>query len=103
MVHYAELIVELNLPLQLFGKLKPGQSYRLTAETPVSRDIEAKLMFVSPIVSSASQTFLAKFEVTNDGFELPSGFTVKLADKELTSIAGNSSSPIPAQTTSYSK
>lgn len=86
LVHYAELSVELNLPLQLFGKLKAGQTYQLFAESPVSRNVEAKLTFVSPIVSSASQTFLSKFEISNRDFQLPSGFTVRLADDELKTI-----------------
>ena len=95
-VHYSQLNADLNLPLALFRKIQCNKTYKLSASSPVSKEIEAKLIYVSPVVNSASQTFLAKFEIDNAKFELPAGFTVTLCDHELRQLIDDTL-PQPAQ------
>ena len=77
------LKVELNLPLALFGKLKGGEIYEMAAGAPVSKDIKAKLKFVSPVIDSASQSFRCVFTIDNKEAELPAGFPVKLSEEQV--------------------
>lgn len=84
------LRAELNLPLELFGKLQAGESIQLTAGAPVSQTIDARLKFVSPSIDSASQTFRCVFVIENDNQQLPAGFPVELGDQQLSEIAARS-------------
>ena len=77
------LKVELNLPLQLFGKLKDGEVYEMAAGVPVSKSIKAKLKFVSPVIDSASQSFRCVFTIDNKETSLPAGFPVKLSEEQI--------------------
>ena len=77
------LKVELNLPLQLFGKLKDGEVYEMTGGVPVSKDIKAKLKFVSPVIDSASQSFRCVFTIDNEEAKLPAGFPIQLSDDQV--------------------
>lgn len=72
------LSVELNLPLEYFGKLRAGEAYQLTAGTPVSKNISGRLVSIDPIIDSASETFRCSFEIENTDESLPAGFTVDL-------------------------
>ena len=87
---YSVLHVELNLPLELFGKLTKGDSYEMYASKPVSRLLKGTLTYVSPVVDSASQTFKAKFEIPNNDLTLPSGFAVELSKHQFSILLKNS-------------
>lgn len=91
-VHYSNLTLDLHLPLALFGKMNKGRSYKLFADEPVKSEINAVLTFVSPVVDSASQTFLAKFKVENRSLNLPSGFSAKLSENQMQQLV-NSNKP----------
>lgn len=75
----AKLRVELNLSLDLFGKLQKGIAYEMSAGAPVSKVVPAELVFVSPVIDSASQTFRCVFEIDNSDFQLPAGFPIQLS------------------------
>ena len=77
------LKVELNLPLQLFGKLEAGQEYEMSGGVPVSKAVTAKLKFVSPVIDSASQSFRCVFMIDNKEAGLPAGFPIQLSDEQV--------------------
>lgn len=83
------LRVELNLPLELYGKLKSGQAYEMTGGVPVSKLIKANLKFVSPTIDSASQSFRCVFEIENKDLSLPAGFPIQLSDQQVVSLVKN--------------
>ena len=78
----SRLRAELNLPLELFGKLKQGENYDIQAGVPVQRTLQARLKFVSPTIDSASQTFRCIFEIDNKDNSLPAGFPVQLTQSQ---------------------
>ncbi len=71
------LEAELHLPLELFGELHPGQSYRLWAFAPVSGHVGARLASASPVIDTASKTFRCLFTIDNRDRRLPAGFGVR--------------------------
>ena len=71
------LEAELHLPLELFGALHPGKSYRLWAFAPVDRPIRARLASASPMIDTASKTFRCLFTIDNRDRQLPAGFGVR--------------------------
>ncbi|MEA1951285.1 MAG: efflux RND transporter periplasmic adaptor subunit [Planctomycetota bacterium] len=72
------LEAKLYLPLEQFGKLRAGESYRLWAFAPVNRTIQARLSFASPMIDPASKTFRCVFTIDNKERHLPAGFGVRL-------------------------
>ncbi len=72
------LEAKLYLPLEQFGKLHAGESYRLWAFAPVNRPIRARLTFASPMIDPASKTFRCVFTIDNKERQLPAGFGVCL-------------------------
>jgi membrane fusion protein (multidrug efflux system) len=73
-----QLVVELYVPLALYGQLKVGQEYPLVAGQPVHRTVTGRLDFVAPVIDSATGAFRAVFAVNNEDLTLPAGFTVQL-------------------------
>ena len=71
------LEAEMYLPLQLFGELQAGKSYRLWAFAPVNRSVQARLTHVSPMIDPASKTFRCVFTIDNRDHHLPAGFGVR--------------------------
>lgn len=80
------LRIELNLSLDLFGKMKKGEFYEMQAGAPVSGPVQAKLKFVSPMIDSASQSFRCVFEIDNSSFTLPAGFPIQLSPGQLAKL-----------------
>ena len=72
------LEARLNLPVELFGQLTIGQRYTLLADEPINGELVGTLKTVSPIIDTASQTFLCVFTIENPEGRLPAGFTVYL-------------------------
>lgn len=85
------LIVELQLPLEWFGKLQIGHLCWLSASAPVNDFVQARLVNIEPNVDAATQTFRCRFEIENTTRELPAGFTARLVaprdDSALASLA----------------
>lgn len=80
-IHIADLTLletELYLPSELFGMIKAGQQLTLTAGMPVNRQVNAKVIYVSPMIEPTSNTFLARMEIDNSNRNLPAGFEVWL-------------------------
>lgn len=74
----SELEVEMHLPLSHFGKINVGDRLQLSAQQPVSRMIEAKVISVSPLINPTSNTFRCLFVIDNSDENLPAGFAVTL-------------------------
>lgn len=76
------LEAKLFLPVDLYGKLQTGKTYKLQAGHPLNRVIEAELKTFEPVIDAASQTFRATFTIPNQDLSLPSGFIVRLMPVE---------------------
>ncbi len=76
-VSLRELEAEIYLPLSMYGKLEEGASYRLYAEEPVGRAIQARLKMIDPMIEPASRTFRCVFAIDNEKEALPAGFAVR--------------------------
>ena len=72
------LEAELHLPAELYGQLKVGAMLRLSAGTPIDRELTAKVKTVDPIIDPASRTFRCVFVVDNPQSQMPAGFTAVL-------------------------
>lgn len=82
----ARLRAELNLPVELFGRMQQGETYQIEAGLPVKETLAAKLKFVSPAIDPASQTFRCVFEIANEDLGLPVGFPVQLTQTQFDGI-----------------
>jgi RND family efflux transporter MFP subunit len=78
LVQLDPLEAKLYLPVELYGKLQTGKTYKLQAGQPVNRPLDAELKTFEPVIDAASQTFRATFIIPNPDLALPSGFIVKL-------------------------
>jgi membrane fusion protein (multidrug efflux system) len=78
-VNMETLDVELHTPTELYGQIKPNESIPLMASAPLNEVIFAKVVFASPIVNSASNTFRCVLRIDNTVRKLPAGFSVTLA------------------------
>lgn len=80
LVQVDRLRVELQVPVEWYGRLQVGQTYELWAETPVNRPVTAQLMYQEAAVDAATQSFRCVMEIDNTSGELPSGFAAKLIE-----------------------
>lgn len=92
------LKVELYLPLDMFGSIRVGESYVLTAGSPVNQPLSGRLTSIDPIIDSATETFRCTFEIDNADEQLPAGFSVDFDADTLRSLR-NSSPTVPVATT----
>ncbi|MEL7086910.1 MAG: efflux RND transporter periplasmic adaptor subunit [Planctomycetota bacterium] len=76
------LKVEVYLPVERYGAMKVGTTYRLQAESPVNEQLDAELAWIDPMIDSASQTFRCVFQIDNADMRFPSGFRVWLPDQD---------------------
>lgn len=81
------LEIEMFLPIELFGQLKVDREYPMHADAPVHRSLQAKAIYIAPIVDSTSGTFRCVFEIDNSDLELPAGFAVRLEVKPTAAVA----------------
>ena len=71
------LEAELHLPLELFGTLEAGKSYRLLAAEPVDRHVRGRLVLVDAVIDAPSRSFRCVFEIDNANRALPGGIAVR--------------------------
>lgn len=88
------LIADVYAPLSLFGRLEVGATYSLQAGAPLSRNVEAELVYVDPVLETASQRCRCRFRIINHNGEMPAGFTVRLPDNPMPVIQAR---PAPSQ------
>ncbi len=77
-VDLSSLEVELYLPFSLWGELQAGEAYDLRASAPVGGALTGRLVYVDPVLQSATRHMRCVFEIDNAGGALPAGFTVEL-------------------------
>ena len=83
LVDLSTLEAELYLPFSLWGELSVGESYELAASAPVNQNLLARLVYIDPVLQSATRHMRCVFELDNAGAQLPAGFTVELIPPEL--------------------
>lgn len=67
------LRVEVNLPVAMVGRLRPGSRGTVQAEPPLDGRWPATVTHVDKVVDSASGTFRVRLELPNPRGELPAG------------------------------
>jgi RND family efflux transporter MFP subunit len=72
------LIVDVNAPLALLGKVGPAMKAEAIVEEPTQRSIPAKVKTVSPVVDVASGTFAVRLELPNPDFRIPAGLRCRI-------------------------
>ena len=72
------LEAQVFLPIELYGKVELGKTYKLAADEPVSKELQGKLKTIDPIFDTASRTFRVVLTIDNPGGRMPAGFTVNL-------------------------
>jgi len=77
-VDVTKLRVDLYLPLDKYEELRDREEFTLSAESPVSQDLTAKLVVLDNVIDPATQTIRCVLEVDNTSGKLPSGFRVRL-------------------------
>ena len=87
------LRVELPLPLFIYGRLEAGQRYRLKGSDPIDGELAGTLVYVDPMLDTASRTFRAVFEIANPDQQMPSGFVVTLVDAEPVPVPAPATQP----------
>jgi len=83
MANLNSLEVEMHLPSRIFGTIQQGQGITLRAGIPISKRLDGKVVSVSPIINSASNTFRCLLQIDNGKKSLPAGFSVVLNDEKL--------------------
>jgi RND family efflux transporter MFP subunit len=72
------LRVEIVVPAQLFGAIRAGTTLSVVPELPNAAPHEAKVVLVDPLVDGPSNTFRARLELPNAGYEVPAGVRCKV-------------------------
>lgn len=80
LVQVDRLRVELQVPVEWYGRLQVGQPYELWAETPLNRALTARLLYQEAAVDAATQSFRCVLEIDNVAGDLPSGFAARLIE-----------------------
>ncbi|MEL6550934.1 MAG: efflux RND transporter periplasmic adaptor subunit [Pseudomonadota bacterium] len=67
------LHVEAFLPIDMFARLKPGDSAQVRPAPPISGDYTGELIVVDRVFDAASSTFGVRIEVSNAELNIPAG------------------------------
>lgn len=86
LVQLSTLRADVHLPVEAYGKVIEGQTYRLRASAPVSRLIDGRLINVEPVVDPATRTFRCVFEIDNSSESLPAGFLVQVDEQSVLAV-----------------
>lgn len=76
------LRADLYVPLSLASAIRVGESVVLRAEMPGTPLLDAKVVFVAPLIDAATQTIRVVVEIENLQNQLPAGFAVRLASTD---------------------
>jgi multidrug efflux pump subunit AcrA (membrane-fusion protein) len=67
------LRVEVIVPAQVFGKIRPGMVATIVPELPEYGEQTVKVSIVDRTIDSASNTFGVRLELPNAAWQLPAG------------------------------
>ncbi|MCY2983754.1 MAG: efflux RND transporter periplasmic adaptor subunit [Planctomycetota bacterium] len=70
---------DLHIPLSLVASRRVGQSLELRADLPGHPLLNAKILFIAPLIDAATQTIRVVVEIENSNKQLPAGFAVRLS------------------------
>lgn len=76
------LRADLYVPLSLASAIRVGESVVLRAEMPGTPLLDAKVVFVAPLIDAATQTIRVVVEIENLQNQLPAGFAVRLSSPD---------------------
>lgn len=79
------LRADLYVPLSRSSSIHVGESIVLRAELPQQPLLDAKVVFVAPLIDAATQTIRVVVEIENLNKQLPAGFAVRLSTSERSS------------------
>ena len=86
------LYVEVLLPAEAFGQVKPGMAVEVTAEIPAGTRHMAKVKLIDRVLDAASGTFGVRLELPNPQYKLPAGIRCKANFTEVTAKSSARSS-----------
>ncbi len=72
------LRVEVVAPINMLGKIKPGQLATVMPESPINGEFEAVVQIVDPTLDAASGTFRIRLDLPNDKHALTSGLRCRV-------------------------
>jgi RND family efflux transporter MFP subunit len=72
------LKVEVILPVEMYGSIKPGMSATVKPQAPISGSYETTVKIVDRVVDAASGTFGVRLYLSNPKFRLPPGLKCKV-------------------------
>ena len=78
------LYVEVLLPAEAFGQVKPGMTVDVTSEIPAGARHKATVKLIDRVLDAASGTFGVRLELPNPEFKLPAGVRCKANFTEVT-------------------
>ncbi len=76
----SRLRADLYIPLSLISSQRVGETIELRADLPGRPLLNAKIVFVAPLIDAATQTIRVVVEIDNISKHLPAGFAVRLSN-----------------------
>ncbi|MCE3018044.1 MAG: efflux RND transporter periplasmic adaptor subunit [Pirellula sp.] len=73
------LRADLYVPLSRAASIRAGEATQLLAELPGQPLLNAKVVFIAPLIDAATQTIRVVVEIENPDKQLPAGFAVRLS------------------------
>lgn len=73
------LRADLYVPLSLASSQRVGETIELRADLPNRPLLNAKVVFIAPLIDAATQTIRIVVEIENSSNQLPAGFAVRLS------------------------
>jgi len=73
------LRADLYVPLSLVSAQRIGETVELRADLPNRPLLDAKIVFIAPLIDAATQTIRIVVEIDNTTNQLPAGFAVRLS------------------------
>lgn len=77
------LRADLYVPLSRAASIRVGEDTELLAELPGQPLLNAKVVFIAPLIDAATQTIRMVVEIENPNKQLPAGFAVRLSPTSL--------------------
>ena len=75
----SRLRADLYIPLSLIASQRVGETIELRADLPGRPVLNAKIVFIAPLIDAATQTIRIVVEIENSSKQLPAGFAVRLS------------------------
>lgn len=77
LVDTSKLRIELYVPANEFHRIRDRKTIKLAAQSPVDKQLEARVAVIDDIVEPATQTIRCVLEIDNKNGKLPAGFRVQ--------------------------